>query len=73
GGTFVHRIPLTFAYPDGYLERLREELIAEQSASAELRRMMQRRKSLLLEIDGEQAPGGRQTGKSKLEILGDVR
>ncbi len=68
GRKYVHRIPLEFAYPDGYLETLRQELIAEQSATEEMRRVMRQRKSLVLEIDGER-PGSRQTGESKLEIL----
>ncbi len=72
GGAYVHRIPMTFAYPDGHLERLREELIAEQSASEEVRLMMKQRKSLRLEIDEEQPSGSRQNGVSKLEIL-DLR
>jgi hypothetical protein len=69
GDSFVHRIPMTFAYPDGHLQRLREELIAEQTATEEIRRMMKQRKSLRLEIDEDHAPRSRQSGASKLEVL----
>jgi hypothetical protein len=72
GKKFVHGIPLTFAYPDRYLEKLRAELVAEQSASEEVRRRMKQQKSLKLEINEERTPGSRQSGESKLEIL-DVR